>query len=1672
MTLVQQRVVEVLAHGADVLEHGSGYLVGPGTVLTAGHVVAEGERFSVRSVSGEQEWAATVIWASDGANGSVDAAVLRLRDKGLPEWMRTAAPVRYGRAITRTGTIAARAQGFPRAQRRGEARGIEPFEGRIKLGGDARLHRLQVEVEGGAPAGSSRVPWAGMSGAAVWSGPLLVGVVIEDPAAWAHGRLTFEPMQRLLRDPEFTRALLGDDAPTPAVDAIELSILDRGHQPPRPTSPAQLLRAEIKAVEFYGRTTELWQLEEWCGDADTGVMLIHGPGGQGKTRLALEWVDRLRARGWACGVARADLRDLRSALADTLVEQAVTQANAPVLIMIDYAEAWRRSADDDDPVRKLLQVMANRDSGQSTPVRVLLVARSPGTWWSAVTGDDRVPAREMELRPLAKSGDIRPELYRNAVSALAARLRSMTGYQEVDWPRIARRVRPLHALGKARYRHALSLFEQALADLLQAGPEPFTIGASETAEDVLLHHESKYWDRTAAAHGMRYTAQTQAEAVAALTLFGAENEAQATCLVASLRVFAKESLDEHRRVVKWLGELYPGHETSWAPLEPDRLGEHLVARIWGGTDELLAIVEKHLLWRDRGTADDSLLGDEQIHRMFIVLDRAAPDHPDLDRLLSIARSYLLTGGGRAERPESDAGAYRYFDGLRAGVPADELHRLLGSGLDSSVWQCNWTWWNLQRPARIISASAQVHLTIAEFDGTPHIVLVNSAGAEAINLVTGRRSGRHLFWVVKEGSVISSACSLRVNGDLHIGVGFENGGTEVWRIDKDGTGGWVGPPPDDPGSEGFSHRVRTMTLAEVNGRLLVITAAWHAAIWVRDVETGQQVAELPDATGGANAMTVVERSGRPLLVTACDDSRIRVYDLSANTLLHTTGQHADSAICLAVLDNPRRDGAPDELQVLAGGLGGDIHLIDVTADVRVATLTGHSQQVSAVCVDRLAGMPIVVSTGHDRRVIVWDLYRGEPIGEAFVGHTDRVNTLALGRVGKRLMAVTSGADFTTRVWDVSEIRTPEAPLVGHTNAITAVCFVRDERRMIGVTASKDLTIRTWNLDRGGRLGAPGLEEMYPLRRIVTALAATRCDDGVVIVAGDVDGYLMFVEPDAPPGSSSIWLEHAIAGLDCRVIGSEVVMAAMDNTGTVRGWRVSTREPLGPAAEAPGGSTVRQLRVFAREAHPYALITAKDSACIVDLVTGEIENYTGPSEFDGWLMLGTGLVDDRPYVFAGGQPGTANSCLELRAFDAQTGTESPPAQHIPDRTRLVRLEHTEHGPALLVGGDHGEVWLRDLRTDLGANDPPVAVAQLGWPNQIAAAVVDRPAGPALLIGGQDGELELIDAKSGLSLTKTEPVNPTSVTIAGYAGKPTVIIAAGSRKVVCRDLRDGSVTGVPTALRGGRTLLRTVTVDGREILVAGGYLGIQVWYSDSMTPIAPESELWRKVNNVVGPTGVVRVDERIAVITAHDRELLITDLMTGEALRPALTDLPDDGRGHRFLVAAEVIEGRPILFVAAHLGSTIRTLDLRTGTVIDTVQTQDGITHLALGTANGRAQLYIAHLTGDISVWSVRNLLRGRLRRFVRPHPIDTVSGVTDVSALSVHPGLGLLAARDDILELRPLDPADPMPIHLDAPILGIASRDNTLAIVSEQGVVVLEIDANRLRHRGTPGPLPQQ
>ncbi|WP_241835496.1 tetratricopeptide repeat protein, partial [Pseudofrankia asymbiotica] len=292
-------------------------------------------------------------------------------------------------------------------------------------------------------------------------------------------------------------------------------------------------------------------------------------------------------------------------------------------MVVDYAETHG------DFLDRLLGVLGDRASRR--PVRLLLVARTAGDWWTDLSRryDLADGAEVVALAPVDVTVAGRREAFAEAVEALAARLHEVDS--TVDWEaRAAAVVGP--RLDPDAFGQVLAVHVAALVALLDVDRPPDSSAGAESWDrvaDRLLRHEEGYWIRAAHGRGIDRASSTLADGVLAATLCGAASHQDALATLARLPGFAGTdglAHDARDQAVRWLADLYPPPPdrpaSRWGGVVPDRIAEHFVAR---------TVEQREGASRIEQLLDGASAG--QIHQAFTVLTRASAARRDLADLV-------------------------------------------------------------------------------------------------------------------------------------------------------------------------------------------------------------------------------------------------------------------------------------------------------------------------------------------------------------------------------------------------------------------------------------------------------------------------------------------------------------------------------------------------------------------------------------------------------------------------------------------------------------------------------------------------------------------------------------------------------------------------------------------------------------------------------------------------------------------------------------------------------------------------------------------------------------------------------------------------------------------------------------------------------------------------------
>ncbi len=363
-----QRVVEVWDPAGRMA--GTGYHVTDRLVLTAYHNIRHAGSAPRRAVEvrrlalhGEPSavWVtAEVVWPEQPPDieqdPHTDAALLLITDT---TWQPSAsdARVRWGRLPApsphsvgeRVGCVAV---GFPKAEERDGRRDTKQISGHIETLSGLKSGLITAHIDQVATPGQAGTSlWSGASGAALFCGNLLVGVLTTDRVASYHGnQLTAVPLASLAARPGFATTVNGGDNPLLLED---ITVSASGKHPPAgpydvQAPPGLHNLPDLPPRVFVGREEALTALAAAMTRGSKAItQTVQGLGGVGKTTLALRYAHAHRLVYRLVWWIRAD------------TQEQITTDLASLAIRIDGKTAAARTTTTEDAERAIRWLQTN-----------------------------------------------------------------------------------------------------------------------------------------------------------------------------------------------------------------------------------------------------------------------------------------------------------------------------------------------------------------------------------------------------------------------------------------------------------------------------------------------------------------------------------------------------------------------------------------------------------------------------------------------------------------------------------------------------------------------------------------------------------------------------------------------------------------------------------------------------------------------------------------------------------------------------------------------------------------------------------------------------------------------------------------------------------------------------------------------------------------------------------------------------------------------------------------------------------------------------------------------------------------------------------------------------------------------------------------------------------------
>ncbi|MEU9247351.1 Sir2 family NAD-dependent protein deacetylase [Streptomyces sp. NPDC048385] len=355
--------------------------------------------------------------------------------------------------------------------------------------------------------------------------------------------------------------------------------------------PSRLLGAQARVARFRSRTAELRRLTQWCEGTGSRAHLLSGPAGAGKSRLALELADQLKATG------RWDVEFLARGAQDTDLRP----GERSLLVIVEDAETRQ------EQVAAILDTASARPA--SEPLRVLLLARINDGWFERLAAAAVATSEELTGPDTTESA--RETAVLEAGHDYGAALRAAGSHLPG---------------GEVPAPGSLQGAPQ-LPGAMQAAVLAGLVGLGGRTDALLVAYELGYLRSSADAHGLQLSADVVARAAATALLCGADDEDAACAVLGHIQELSEPAV--RLGVARWLRDMYPPAimESSryWDESLPDEPAEELVAAL---------ATPRFLLGMLMETTE------EQDRRVLTVLARAADTRPDVRGCLTELLSLL------------------------------------------------------------------------------------------------------------------------------------------------------------------------------------------------------------------------------------------------------------------------------------------------------------------------------------------------------------------------------------------------------------------------------------------------------------------------------------------------------------------------------------------------------------------------------------------------------------------------------------------------------------------------------------------------------------------------------------------------------------------------------------------------------------------------------------------------------------------------------------------------------------------------------------------------------------------------------------------------------------------------------------------------------------------------
>jgi WD40 repeat protein len=614
------------------------------------------------------------------------------------------------------------------------------------------------------------------------------------------------------------------------------------------------------------------------------------------------------------------------------------------------------------------------------------------------------------------------------------------------------------------------------------------------------------------------------------------------------------------------------------------------------------------------------------------------------------------------------------------------------------------------------------------------------------------------------AVVNSVAAGRLADDMIVASASEDGTIRVWNLFSGRQMVTL---------RGHAGRVYAAALVSAGSTTLCVSGGQDCSVIVWDIATGGALFRLTEHSGGVTAVAIGEIDREPVIVSGSSDATVRVWGLESGSCQTVIAAHraAVTGVGIAAVS-----GRP---VIVSSGLDRHVRTWDAKTGSLMLDIGPFEEAVLVVAIGALAARSVIVAGGYGDRGYVYDAETGQLVG-ILPDHVDGVFAATIGDIAGRPLIATGGAG-PLHIWS-ADMRRQQTLSPPRCAEVSGVALASSATMSVAISAgSADNSIRMWYTD----VADPGgVERSDPSAQIVASNLALLSGQLVVAIAssGNVDIVRVRGESKRAEVRISDPASISVASDQNRTLIAAASPDGVDVFDARTGYRMTERIEYRVARN--GGTVnipVQQVDLHGTGSRFYiAAVSRSGDLWVTQVVRNKAESPTAMTipRLDPERSLATsatcvavGEVGKSVLVVCGCSDG------RVLTFSADTSAYRASLYQHPGAVRL--LATAQLSGQMIVASASAET-IAISRADVSALEILIPNAR----GAAAIAVGEFAGRPVLAVATRGGHLRILDLTTGREIGRIAGLGEEAhrVAMREHAGRAIVLVATAPRvKVV---------------------------------------------------------------------------------------------------------------------------------------------------------------------------------------------------------------------------------------------------------------------------------------------------